>query len=128
MWGCPQASKPESESSEAAARQVAQSGMLPRAVIPQHQQGQMGTSNVPVPPPPQQERAYYPSMDPQRMGALVPIQEGSSSSGGPAESEPGPSYRTMPPPPPPLGHYYPRNYYPPPYGYMPPPMPCQQQS
>ncbi|XP_031382656.1 zinc finger CCCH domain-containing protein 49-like [Punica granatum] len=131
MWGRPQAPKPESEGSEAAARQVAHSGMLPRAVISQQQQqqqGQMGMQyyNAPIPPPPQQERAYYPSMDPQRMGALVHTQEGSSS-GGQGESKPGSSYPTMPPPPPPPhGQYYPQ-YYPPPYGYMPPPPAYQQQ-
>lgn len=128
MWGRPQAPKPESDGSEASARQVTHSGMLPRAVISQQQQGQMAPPyyNVPVPPPPQQERAYYPSMDPQRMGALVPTQEGSSST-GPGESSSGPSYQSMPPlPPPPQGQYYPHHYYPPPYGYMPPP-PYQQQ-
>ncbi|KAK4769122.1 hypothetical protein SAY86_027272 [Trapa natans] len=126
MWGRPQAPKPESEGSEVTARQVAHSGMLPRAVISQQQQGQMGPPyyNVPLPPPPQSDRAYYPSMDPQRMGALVSTQEGSSSI-RPGESSSGPSYQGMPPPMP-QGQYYPHHYYPPPYGYMPPP-PYQQQ-
>lgn len=118
MWGRPQAPRPDPDGSETA-RAVAHSGLLPRAVVSQQQSHQ----NAPMqqyysfPPPPQQPgRNYYPSMDPQRMGALV--QEGSSSS---TENEnlPGQHY---PHPPPPHG-----NYYPPPYGFMPPPpMPYQQ--
>ncbi|PSR86179.1 Zinc finger CCCH domain-containing protein [Actinidia chinensis var. chinensis] len=158
MWGRPQAPKPEMEGSDGARQQaaVAHSGMLPRAVVSQ-QQNQLqppGTQDQPppmhyfnIPPPPQQDRTFYPSMDPQRMGALVPSQEGAPS--GPSGSvenktdsekqqpvqqhfayqamppPPGqfhqpfyPSYRYMPPPPPPYQQY------PPPYhSTMPPPMP-----
>ncbi|EEF41851.1 RNA binding motif protein, putative [Ricinus communis] len=87
MWGRPQAPRPELEGTEEARQQaaVAHGGMLPRAVISQ-QQNQLhpaGTQDQPppmhyfnIPPPPQQERTYYPSMDPQRMGAVVPSQDG----------------------------------------------------
>ncbi|KAF2311965.1 hypothetical protein GH714_027627 [Hevea brasiliensis] len=87
MWGRPQAPKPESEASEEARQQasMAHGGMLPRAVISQ-QQNQLhppGTQVQPpsmhyfnIPPPPHQERTFYPSMDPQRMGALPPSQDG----------------------------------------------------
>ncbi|KAK4491263.1 hypothetical protein RD792_001999 [Penstemon davidsonii] len=141
LWGRPQAPKPESEGSDEARQQaaVAHSGLLPRAVISQQQNQPMqhpGTQDQPppmpyfnIPPlPQQQDRAYYPSMDPQRMGALVPSGEGSSS--GPSnESKSGSDqqqpqgqrfgYPGMPPPPP--GQFYPPYY--PQYGYMPPPGP-----
>ncbi|WCJ28820.1 Pre-mRNA-splicing factor RBM22 [Euphorbia peplus] len=146
MWGRPQAPKLESEGTEEA-RQLAAAahgGMLPRAVISQ-QQNQMqppGSHDQPPPPmhyfniplPPQQERAYYPSMDPQRMGALVPNQDGAP--GGPAGSGENRMamerpqgqhypYQGMPPPPPPHGQYQQHPY--PPYGYMQPPVPPYQQ-
>jgi len=128
MWGRPQTSKPESDSSDQARQQasVAHSGLLPRAVISQ-QQNQDQTQGVVYynnPPPPQQERSYYPSMDPQRMGALIPSQDGPP--GGPSgsgENKPGLEkpqmqhypHSLMPPPP---GQYH-HQYYPP-YGFMPP--------
>lgn len=144
MWGRPQQPKPEIDSAEQAKQQAAvtHSGMLPRAVISQ-QQGQLhppGTSQdqilppMPyfnIPAPSQQDRAFYPSMDPQRMGALVPSQDGSSS--GPSGSgeirsgtEKQPQghqpygYQGMPPP----GHH--QQPFHPPYGYMQPP-PSQYQ-
>ncbi|KAJ9698597.1 hypothetical protein PVL29_007592 [Vitis rotundifolia] len=144
MWGRPQAPKPEGESSEEARQQaaLAHGGMLPRAVISQ-QQNQViqppGTQDQPpppmhyfnIPPPPQQERTFYPSMDPQRMGALVPSQEGApSGSAGPSENKAGSdkqqqgqhyAYPAMPPP---QGQFHQQFY--PPYGYMPPPPPYQQ--
>ncbi|KAK6935773.1 RNA recognition motif domain [Dillenia turbinata] len=73
---------------------LAHGGMLPRAVISQqqNQSQQPGVRNQPppmcyfnIPPPPHQERTCYPSMDPKRMGALVPFRDGSSS--GPSSSE-----------------------------------------
>ncbi|MED6207427.1 hypothetical protein PIB30_035723 [Stylosanthes scabra] len=135
--------KPESDGSDQARQQaaVAHSGLLPRAVISQQQnqdQGQ-GMPYYNNPPPPQQERSYYPSMDPQRMGALIPSQEGPP--GGPSgsgENKPNMEKPQMqhyahpmmpPPPPPPPGQYHhhpPHQYYPPPYGYMPPVPPYQQ--
>lgn len=145
LWGRPQAPKPELEGSDEAKQQppVTHSGLLPRAVISQQQnqplQGPPGAHTQPPPPPmpyfnipplPQEGRAYYPSMDPQRMGAIIPSQEGSSSGpSGSNESKIGSEqqqqygYPGMAPPPP--GQFYPP-FYPPPYGYMPPPPPNQQ--
>lgn len=137
-WGRPQVPKPELEASEEARQQalVAHSGLLPRAVISQQQnQLQMsGTQDQPppmhyynMPPPPPPERAYYPSMDPQRMGALVPSQDGGESKSGSDKQPQGQHYprQAMPPPPPPPHGPYPNQVYPP-YGYMPPVPPYQQ--
>ncbi|KAG8660157.1 zinc finger CCCH domain-containing protein 49 [Manihot esculenta] len=141
MWGRPQAPKPESEASEEARQQalMAHGGMLPRAVISQ-QQNQIhppGTQAQPppmhyfnIPPPPQQERTFYPSMDPQRMGALLPSQDGASS--GPSGSGENKNalerqqgqhypYQGMPLP---HGQYHQQLY--PAYGYVPPLPPYQQ--
>ncbi|KAL2536974.1 Zinc finger CCCH domain-containing protein 4 [Forsythia ovata] len=148
LWGRPQAPKLESEASDEARQQaaVAHSGLLPRAVISQQQNQPLqppGAQDQPppmpyfnIPPLPQQDRAYYPSMDPQRMGALIPSQDGPSSGPtGSGENRSGPgqgqgqgqqqqqqgqhyAYPAMPPPP---GQFYPPYY--PPYGYMPPPPP-----
>ncbi|XP_059308988.1 zinc finger CCCH domain-containing protein 49-like [Lycium ferocissimum] len=146
LWGRPQAPKAEIEMSDEARQQVTHSGLLPRAVISQ-QQNQLppppGTQEQPpqpmqyfnIPPMPQQERAYYPSMDPQRMGAVVPSQEGASSSAsgsGPenksgSEKPPQGQHYAYPPAPPPQGQFYPPYYPPPPYGYMPPPPPPHYQ-
>ncbi|XP_020104637.1 zinc finger CCCH domain-containing protein 49-like isoform X1 [Ananas comosus] len=141
MWGRPQVqapSKPEEGSEDGAARQqqgglIAHSGMLPRAVISQQQSGEQlrppGTEqqlppghyfNIPAPPP--MERALYPSMDPQRMGALVPSHEGDSNKAGPVRGSPGSSGHAYPPLPPPQAPHF-QGQYPPfhtnPYGYMP---------
>ncbi|KAI4305828.1 hypothetical protein L6164_029170 [Bauhinia variegata] len=133
MWGRPQTAKPESESSDQARQQasVAHSGLLPRAVISQQQNQDQaqGMHYYNIPPTQQQERSYYPSMDPQRMGALVPSQEGPQ--GGPSasgENKPGLEKQQYPPHlmPPPPGQQYHNPYYPP-YGYMPPPVPPYQQ-
>ncbi len=143
MWGRPQVPKPESEGSDEARQQstVAHSGMLPRAVISQ-QQSQLqppGTldQNQPmhyfnIPPPPQKDRAFYPSMDPQRMGAVVPSHEGASTGpSGSGENKSGSekqqqghhyAYQAMPPP---HGQYHQQPFYPP-YGFMPPMPPYQQ--
>uniref|UniRef100_A0A7C8YJJ3 C3H1-type domain-containing protein n=1 Tax=Opuntia streptacantha TaxID=393608 RepID=A0A7C8YJJ3_OPUST len=143
MWGRPQQPKLETDGSEQAKQQaaVAHSGMLPRAVISQ-QQSQLhppGTHDqIPppmpyfnIPPPTQPERTVYPSMDPQRMGALVPSHDGGGSSGpsGSGDAKSGSekqpqvhqpyTYPGMPPPP--SGGYQQPFY--PPYGYMPPPPP-----
>lgn len=126
MWGRPQAPKPETDASDEARQQaaVAHSGLLPRAVISQ-QQNQSHDQSAPMqyynlPPPPQPERSFYPSMDPQRMGALVSSQEGGSSGSGENKSLDKQHYAFQPRPPPP-GQYH-QQYYPP-YGYMPPPPP-----
>ncbi|XP_016432653.1 zinc finger CCCH domain-containing protein 49-like [Nicotiana tabacum] len=141
LWGRPQAPKPESEVPNEARQQAAvtHSGLLPRAVISQQQNQPFqppGTQDQPpsmpyfnIPPMPQQDRPYYPSMDPQRMGALVQSQEGASSSAtgcSPGENKSGSEnqqgqHYAYPPGPPPQGQFY-RPYYPP-YGYMPPPPP-----
>lgn len=104
LWGRPQAPKPESEVPDEARQQAAvtHSGLLPRALISQQQNQPFqppGTQDQPpampyfnIPPMPQQDRPYYPSMDPQRMGALVQSQEGTSSSAtgsGPGENKSG---------------------------------------
>ncbi|CAM8913138.1 unnamed protein product [Rhodiola kirilowii] len=139
MWGRPQAPKPESDASNEARQQaVAHSSLLPRAVVSQQTQEPQppGMPDQPQPTPyfnipllPQQTRPYYPSMDPQRMGASVPSHDGSSSgAGGEIKSGQPPLYpyptQHMQPAP---GQYYPRQqFYPPPqYGYMPPPPPPQ---
>ncbi|KAG4212217.1 hypothetical protein ERO13_A02G151000v2 [Gossypium hirsutum] len=135
MWGKPQAPRPESETSDGSRQQaaVAHSGMLPRAVISQ-QQNQFqpsgpGMHDQPppmqyfnIPPPPQIDRAYYPSMDPQRMGALVPSKDGENKPGSDKQQAQHYSYQGMPPPPP---GQYPHQHYPP-YRYMQPMPPYQQ--
>ncbi|GER54965.1 pre-mRNA-splicing factor SLT11 [Striga asiatica] len=113
LWGRPPAQRPEHEGPSGEQSPVAHSGLLPRAVVSQQQ-------NPPPPPggpgpqvpyfniPPlmtRQDLAYYPSMDPQRMGALV---QGRPSGSGDNSMSGGP------------GQFYPRPYYPP-YGYMHPP-------
>jgi len=125
MWGRPQSAKPKSNGSDQARRQasVAHSGLLPRAVISQQQnqdqtQGMLYYNN----PPPLQQRNYYPSMDPQRMGALLPSQDGPP--GGPSglvENKPSSEKQQMqhyghPMMPSSHDHYH-QQYYPP-YGYM----------
>ncbi|CAN1167625.1 Zinc finger CCCH domain-containing protein 40 [Linum perenne] len=147
MWGRPQAPKPDSDVSEEARQQalMAHGGMLPRAVISQQNQPQPpGSQDQPpqpmqyfnIPLPPQQERAFYPSMDPQRMGAVIPSQDGASSSaGGSGEKKPGGEqqshhypYQGMPRPAMAQhGQFHQHHYPPPPYGYMAPPPPQYQQ-
>ncbi|KAF5781779.1 putative transcription factor C3H family [Helianthus annuus] len=145
MWGRPQVAKDGETGSS-----VAHGGLLPRAVI-SHQQYQdvppPGTStsqeqqplpphmqyfNIPLPPP-QHERTFYPSMDPQRMGAMIPNQAGGGSGGSeqPPQGDSGLQYSAYPPPPlPPQGgdqyyQYYQQYYAPPPpeqsYQQYPPP-------
>ncbi|XP_049402656.1 zinc finger CCCH domain-containing protein 49-like [Solanum stenotomum] len=147
LWGRPQVPKPESEVSDEARQQAAltHSGLLPRAVVSQQQNQPIqppGTQDQPpsmpyfnIPPMPQQDRPYYPSMDPQRMGAVIASQEGASSStagSGPGENkigsdhQQGHRYAYPPGGPPPPGQFYPP-YYHPPYGYMPPPPPPYHQ-
>lgn len=146
MWGRPQVPKGDGEVGPDDARQqaVAHGGLLPRAVISQQQNqfqppgtegGQdqqqppphMHYFNIPPPPPHQHGRAFYPSMDPQRMGAVIHSQDGSGASGSGGGSDHRPNYAAYPPPPlPPQGgggggQYYQQYYPPPPYGYGPPP-------
>ncbi|XP_064946783.1 zinc finger CCCH domain-containing protein 40-like [Musa acuminata AAA Group] len=145
MWGRPQAPKPEGETQDDdAARQglVAHGGMLPRAVISQqqsnqqplppgtetHQQQQPNYFNIPAPP--QAARTFYPSMDPQRMGAVIQSQGGSDDKTGSEKQKgqqaPNVQGHAYPMVPPHLQGQYPHYY--PPYGYMaPPPPPYQQQ-
>lgn len=126
MWGRPQQPKPE----EGQPGVVMHGGLLPRAVISQQQSSDQPPEAPPAPP--QQsynyfnipERVHYPSMDPQRMGAVVPSQEaGESSKGGPSQLAP----QYYPPQPRPYyqgGQYPPQYYAPPPphsYGQMGPP-------
>ncbi|KAL4183569.1 hypothetical protein AMTRI_Chr11g155760 [Amborella trichopoda] len=153
MWGKPQAPKPEDETQDEEAMKqgvVSHGGLLPRAVISQQQSqpqppGTHDQNPLPPPPPlhyfniPQPERTFYPSMDPQRMGALVPSQEASTSS---SQSGDGQEKKTQQQQggqfrPPDGSHYgyqgqpqqgqYPQFY--PPYGFMPhqqfPPPPYQ---
>ncbi|OEL34208.1 Zinc finger CCCH domain-containing protein 40 [Dichanthelium oligosanthes] len=137
MWGKPQAPKPEDDESGRQG-QVSHGGLLPRAVISQQQSGDQpqppgmeGQQHPPapasyyfnIPAPPAAERAVYPSMDPQRMGAIVKSQDGEGKPGpqqaGQAQPSSSSAQGGYPAPPP----YY-HAYYapPPPYGsYMPPP-------
>ncbi|CAH9058794.1 unnamed protein product [Cuscuta europaea] len=144
LWGRPQAPKlPESEMTADEARHqaatVAHSGLLPRALISQQQQ-QIGGQDPPtpmpyfnIPPmPPQSDRvgALYPSMDPQRMGALSSASgSGENRSGGPDKQPPqggGYPFAYPPPVPPPHGQFYPPYYPPQQYGgYVIPPPPPQ---
>lgn len=149
MWGKPQAPRAEAEEGDAARQQglLTHGGMLPRSVISlqqsgeplqppgtqdqqQQQQQQQPLRYFNIPAPPQSERAVYPSMDPQRMGAVVPSQEAGDSKAAmdkpPPRAPDGSAYPYLMAPPPNL-HYgqYPQ-FYPPPYGYMPPPPPAFQ--
>ncbi|KAG9153391.1 hypothetical protein Leryth_017293 [Lithospermum erythrorhizon] len=137
-WGRPQAPKPESEGTDGAGQQanVAHSGLLPRALISQQQNQPLqhpGTQDQPmampyfnIPPLPQHNRAYYPSMDPQRMGAVIPSQDGASGSGEKSSSEKQQplQHYPYPPMPPHQAPIYPGYYAP--HGYMPPQPPSYQ--
>lgn len=138
MWGKPQVPKQDGEGASAesieeglksAAGAISHGGMLPRSLLSQQQQmppqpGQdqptsLNYFNIPLPAPPS-ERPFYPSMDPQRMGAVVHREESSSSGnhaggGGASEAPANTSQAQFGPPP--------AN----PYPYPPPPPPYQQQ-
>jgi pre-mRNA-splicing factor RBM22/SLT11 len=132
MWGKPQAPKPEDDESGRQGH-VAHGGLLPRAVISQQQSGdqlqppgmegqqQPGPASYyfNIPAPPAAERTLYPSMDPQRMGALVKSQdaEGKPGTQPPGQAQPSSSSGQSYPAPPPYYH----SQYPPYGGYMPPP-------
>ncbi|KAI3942151.1 hypothetical protein MKW98_003750 [Papaver atlanticum] len=81
LWGKSQTQRAELEDQDdKASRQQAltHGGLLPRAVTsPQQHPLVQSPSYFNIPPPPSQTR--YPSMDPQRMGALIPSQEGSNN-------------------------------------------------
>ncbi len=145
MWGRPQVPKSElegtgdgeeSQKSNPSGGILSHGGMLPRAVISQQQHQQpniVGQEQAPFnyfnlpPPPPPTERPFYPSMDPQRMGAVAPGQESSTNSDQPDASKPGqPAQPVQQYGGPPMGPP-PR---PPPYGFShqgPPPPQFQQQ-
>ncbi|XP_068635616.1 zinc finger CCCH domain-containing protein 40-like [Aristolochia californica] len=143
MWGRPQAPKPETGNQDDMAASlggVAHGGMLPRSVISQQQTLQIqppGIQDQPqyynyfnIPAPAQPERTFYPSMDPQRMGAVLSHEAsgGSASGSGDAKAEkqhqqPGHFAYPGPPPPPPPGQY--QQFYPQ-YGYTHPPPPPYQ--
>ncbi|ESQ51468.1 hypothetical protein EUTSA_v10016591mg [Eutrema salsugineum] len=116
-WGRPQVPKTDPEGGSGGA---AHSGLLPRAVISQqHNQPppmQPYYMHPPPPQPPHQDRPFYPSMDPQRMGAVISSQDsgsGTSDNRGASSS----SYPMQP-----HGHYPHQPYPPQPYGgYMQPP-------
>ena len=129
MWGKPQVPKGDTEDSETAADQqpqgaISHGGMLPRSVISLQQSSdplqppQMPPPhryfNIPAPP----AAAAYPSMDPQRMGAVVASQEAGESKAQRASD--GPAYPYLMAAPPPSGHQYGQypQFYQPPYGYM----------
>lgn len=123
MWGRPQVAKAELENAgekddEGKANAggiLSHGGMLPRALAQQQQPpppGQELASNYFNLPPPtlSTERQFYPSMDPQRMGAVMKQQESSEQGeGSSSEKRPQPGQYGGPP----MG--------PPPYGYPPPP-------
>lgn len=94
-WGRPQVPRTDPDGGggqQQGGGVVAHSGLLPRAVISH------------------QERPFYPSMDPQRMGAVISSQDGGDNRGASSSSYPIP----------PHGHYQQHQPYPPqPYGgYM----------
>ncbi|KAM1064788.1 hypothetical protein ACFX15_019866 [Malus domestica] len=136
LWGRPQAPKEEPEGANGATQQaLAHGGLLPRAVISQQHNQLQQDQYAPVhlyniPPPPSQERTFYPSMDPQRMGALIPSQDRIPSvSAGLGEKNANfdrQQHYTFQTAAPPQGQYH-QQFYPPPYGYMPaPPQPYSQ--
>eukprot|EP00249_Psilotum_nudum_P025341 c29712_g1_i1 orf=94-1485(+) len=161
MWGKPQVPKSEMESqgediSKQSMGVLSHGGMLPRSIISQQQslqqqetnqeQPTLNYFNIPAPPPPS-DRPFYPSMDPQRMGAIASNQEasGSANQGGqvqqnqptqPSQFElPGAPLPYVGPQYPPHGQYQ-HQFQPPPYGqpqnyqqypsYPPPPPPPAQ--
>ncbi|KAI3908131.1 hypothetical protein MKW92_043080 [Papaver armeniacum] len=73
FWGKAQYQRTELED-----KAQTRGGLLPRAVTSQQQHPLVQSpSYFNIPPPPSQ--TWYPSMDPQRMGALIPSQEGSNN-------------------------------------------------
>lgn len=145
MWGKPQVPKSELENLggvEDASKQsigiLTHGGMLPRSVISQQQnqpsnqeQPSLNYFNIPAPPPPT-ERPFYPSMDPQRMGAVAPSQESgnSSSQGEQSQSVQQPQFAPPSAPLPPYGRpqylpaapstqYQQQHFGPPPYSQPP---------
>ena len=140
MWGKPQAPKPEEDESGRQG-QVSHGGLLPRAVISQqqgsdqpqppgmegqHQPQAPASYYFNIPAPPAAERTLYPSMDPQRMGAVVKSQDGEGKPGPQQAGQAQPSSSSgqggYPAPPPYYHGQYPPYYPPPPYGsYMHPP-------
>ncbi|CAD6249763.1 unnamed protein product [Miscanthus lutarioriparius] len=140
MWGKPQAPKPEEDESGRQG-QVSHGGLLPRAVISQQQSGDQpqppgmegqqqqaaqASYYFNIPAPPAAERTLYPSMDPQRMGAIVKSQDGEGKPGlqqaGQAQPSSSSAQGGYPAPPPYYHGQYPPYYPPPPPygGYMPP--------
>ncbi|KAJ0260068.1 Zinc finger CCCH domain-containing protein 25 [Hirschfeldia incana] len=114
-WGRPQAPITDPDGGGVVA---ANSGLLPRAVVSQqHNQPPPMQQYYMHPPPPQQpphqDRPFYPSMDPQRMGAVISSQDNGDNRRASSSS----SYHM---PPPPHEHYQQHQAYPPhPYGgYM----------
>lgn len=142
MWGKPQAPKPEEDESGRLG-QVSHGGLLPRAVISQQQSGDQpqppgmegqqqqaapASYYFNIPAPPATERTVYPSMDPQRMGAIVKPHDSEGKPGpqqaGQAQASSNPAQGGGYPAPPPYYHGQYPPYYPPPPpygGYMPPP-------
>ncbi|CAN6842402.1 hypothetical protein Bca4012_033492 [Brassica carinata] len=132
-WGRPQA--PRTDPDGGGSQQqggVAHTGLLPRAVLSQqHNQPPPMQQYYMHPPPPQQphqDRPFYPSMDPQRMGAVT-----SSQDSGDNRMPPHGHYQQHQPyPPQPYGGYMQQPYQQhPPYHHGPPqaahPYPQQQQ-
>ncbi|KQK19411.1 zinc finger CCCH domain-containing protein 40 [Brachypodium distachyon] len=146
MWGKPQA--PRADDDEAGRQgHVSHGGLLPRAVISQQhssdqpqppgmegqQQAAPASYYFNIPAPPATERTMYPSMDPQRMGAVVRSQEGDSGPQHAGQAQPSSSSGQGYPMRPPVAYYhgqYPP-YYPPPPPYggytQPPRMPYPPQ-
>nr|XP_043619892.1 zinc finger CCCH domain-containing protein 49-like [Erigeron canadensis] len=125
MWGRPPVPKTDGEtySNEVRRHAVAHQQnqfQPPGAAGSQERQQppQMHYFNIP-PPVPQHGRAFYPCMDPERMGAVIRAQEGSGASGsgsGPDQRhQGGPELAAYPPPSFPSqdgGHYYPLYFQP----------------
>ncbi|CAH8282282.1 unnamed protein product [Eruca vesicaria subsp. sativa] len=129
-WGRPQVPRTDPDGGGGSQQQggVAHSGLLPRAVISQqHNQPPPMQQYYMHPPPPQaphQDRPFYPSMDPQRMGAVISSQDSDNRGAMPPH---GNYQQHQPYPPQPYGGGYMQQ----PYHHGPPqapyPYPQQQQ-
>ncbi|KAF8051185.1 hypothetical protein N665_1786s0012 [Sinapis alba] len=120
-WGRPQVPKTDPDGGGSQQQGgVAHTGLLPRAVISQqHNQPPPMQQYYMHPPPPQpahQDRPFYPSMDPQRMGAVISSQDSGDNRGASSSSYPMPPHdHYQPYPPQPYGGYMQQPYqqYPP---------------
>lgn len=142
MWGRPQVAKADIDEKDEDGKSnpvLPHGGMLPRALISQQQQQQHepGSNYFNLPPPSlSTDRPFYPSMDPQRMGAVMKQSEGSNLEQGEGSSNleqrppmgpPPYGYSPQGPHPGPHPHFQQQHFRgPPPYPQGPPPHSYQQ--